>query len=162
MANKSYKFKNHQMFVMAVKKYGRIKDFSDKSTIPLNAMTRYLNNSEVTINKENVIKITSTLDIPVDVLFEDYAMRYKTRNTNPANNNTQDKSNLIISEEIICGLKKNIQDRLSICHSRVYVNEIMKTIDELVIESSYLGVNVKEVNKEEFIVSAITKRRSEK
>jgi hypothetical protein len=159
MAEKVYKFIDHEKFKSLVKtRFGNIDKFAKASGIPDNAVSKYFNDDNISIFRKNADKICLTLKVKLEDTFIEEDVKYRTRQV--ISDNQQDKSNIIVSEEIIVGLKKNICDRLLLLHSKCYVNEISAILDELIIEASYLGVNCKEVNKEKFIVSAITKRRS--
>jgi len=151
-----YKFKNHKLFLNEIKKYKNLSTFSLACDIHMTLITRYVTGNQAII-KDNAIAIAQTLRIPFDELFE--LTNVKKKDQTKKKVKEQEKSNFEISEEIICGLKKKIEDRLLITHSKSYVNEIISVIDELVIEASYLGVNCREDNTHAFIVNAITKRR---
>jgi len=159
MAEKVYKFKDHEKFKSLVKtKYGNLTKFARASDIPENAMSKYFNDEHISIYRKNADKICLTLKVDIDKMFNEEDREYRTKHI--VSENQMDKTNIIVSEEIIMGLRKNICDRLLLLHSKCYVNEISAILDELIIEASYLGVNCKEVNKEKFIVNAITKRRN--
>jgi len=153
-----YKPKDIDKFRLDVKSKGGQNKFSKLSGICSNQIYRYIKENS-SIMKENAIIISNLLNVNFDEYFElvnvkensEYLVLFE-----------KDKSDLAISEEMICGLKLNIENRLLITHSKQYVNEIMKIVDDLIIESSYLGVHRTQAHKEKFIVDSITKRRNTK
>lgn len=78
-----------------------------------------------------------TKDVPLDILAE----AYKTE-----------------SEEVIMGLVGNIENRLSTTLTQQTVTEIIQTVNDLIIESTYLGV-MAERNKNSGFVERAMKRR---
>lgn len=78
-----------------------------------------------------------TKDIPLDRIVE----QYKTE-----------------SEEVIMGLVGNIENRLSTTLTQQTVTEIIQTVNELIVESTYLGV-MAERNKNSGFVERAMKRR---
>lgn len=78
-----------------------------------------------------------TKDVPLDIFME----AYKTE-----------------SEEVIMGLVGNIENRLSTTLTQQTVTEIIQTVNDLIIESTYLGV-MAERNKNSGFVERAMKRR---
>lgn len=62
------------------------------------------------------------------------------------------------SEEVIMGLVGNIENRLSTTLTQQTVKEIIQTVNDLIIESTYLGV-MAERNKNSGFVERAMKRR---
>ena len=153
-----YKFRDKNKFIKSVKEFGVMNSFAQKCDIHLTQMKRYII-EDSNIEKTSALKIANALNVEFDEMFE--YVKIKSNNSRKHSGvKEQEKSNFQISEEIICGLKKKIEDRLLISHSKNYVNEIISVIDDIVIESAYLGVNSREDNTHQFIVNAITKRRN--
>lgn len=151
-----YKPKDIVKFNEDVKSLGGQKKFATLVNIYPSQIYRYLKENTA-ISKENVIIIAKALNVKLDEYF--YELNIK-ENSEYKRTDVKDKSDIIVSEENICGLKLNIENRLLITHSKTYVNDIMKIVDELIIESAYLGVHCSKSNKEAFIVKSITKRRT--
>lgn len=62
------------------------------------------------------------------------------------------------SEILITGLKRNIENRLLITHSKAFVRDIMYTIDELIKESSFFGLECQKNNMEHIVLGAMKRR----
>lgn len=60
------------------------------------------------------------------------------------------------------GIRNNIQKRLSVCHSIEFVNEVLQSIDDLVLESQYYGVEKCKLNETGEILEKIKKKRTGK
>lgn len=71
----------------------------------------------------------------------------------------KDVSYMQLAEQIIMGLKLNIENRLLISHSKSFVKEILDLVDQIAIESAYLGVQSQKDGVASFIVNAAQKRR---
>lgn len=153
-----YKFKDKKLYFDYIKKIGSQTKVANQTGICLNTISKYASN-DCAIIKSNAITLAKVMEKDFDKLFIEVNVKanstYKIRED-------RDKTDYQISEEIITGLKRKIEDRLSIQHSKTYVNEILSVVDELVIESSYLGVNSALNKKHAFIVKAITQRRMTK
>ncbi len=93
--------------------------------------------------------LSDLIDMPIDTVFE-----ADSRPIIP-----QDITYLELSEHIITGLKRNIQSRLLVCNGKLLVDDIMELIDEIIKESSYLGVEAQKNNAADFIIKAAQKRR---
>ena len=151
-----YKFKDKKVYYDYIKKIGSQTKVANLTGICINTISKYASN-DCAIIKSNAITFAKVMEKDFDKLFIEVNVK---ANSTYKQREDRDKTDFQISEEIIMGLKKNIQDRLEITHTRPYVNDIMKVIDELVIESSYLGVNSALAKKHAFIVKAITSRRN--
>ena len=158
---KYFKFKDKVRFVDEVKKFGIYKEFCKQSNIHINTLTRYMN-EDIAVIKLNAMSMCKTLKIPFEEMFDEVNVKQDYYNQYQTVKFDRDKTDLIVSEEIICGIKLNIENRLSASHSKEFIKDISKLIDDIVIESSYLGVNSCKNGSEQFIVNAITKRRTEK
>ena len=118
--------------------------FSRKSNISNQALYNAKNRGGIS---ERFVKMLSeytgisidewTKDVPLDILAE----AYKTE-----------------SEEVIMGLVGNIDNRLSTTLTQQTVTEIIQTVNDLIIESTYLGV-MAERNKNSGFVERAMKRR---
>lgn len=157
---KWYKPKDFVKFKEDVNNFGGQKKVSIATGITTNQIYRYVTEGSAMIT-ENAIKIAGALNVKLEDYFELVNVKEGVKYV-VESKNERDKTDMIVSEEIICGLKRKIEDRLLVSHSEIYVKEIMKVVDQLVIESSYLGVHCKENGKEKFILNAIAKRRNEK
>lgn len=74
-----------------------------------------------------------------------------------------DRSFYTLAEEVIMGLKNNIVVRLeSQRHTQVYIQEIIDVVDNIIIESAYLGRELTKDKKDDKIIMAIAKRRNNK
>lgn len=62
------------------------------------------------------------------------------------------------SEDVLMGLKRKIEARLSTTHSNGFIQEIMGTVDDIIIESSYFGVNCQKNGMDNMIYNAVKKR----
>lgn len=151
-----YKFKDKKVYYDYIKKIGSQTKVANLTGICINTISKYASN-DCAIIKSNAITFAKVMEKDFDKLFIEVNVK---ANSTYKQREDRDKTDFQISEEIIMGLKRKIEDRLSINHSKTYVNDILSVIDELIIESSYLGVNSKTNNKHKFIVDAITKRRS--
>lgn len=101
------------------------------------------------IKKENAIKLCEIEGIELDVGFTHC----------PPITFEKDVTNLQLSEQIICGLKNNLETKLRVSHNQHYVNQLLELVDEIIKEASYLGVIATKEKKEDFIVKAIQRRR---
>ena len=101
------------------------------------------------IKKENAIKLCEIEGIELDEGFTHC----------PPITFEKDVSNLQLSEQIILGLKHNLETKLRVMHNQHYVNQLLEIVDEIIKESSYLGVIATKEKKEDFIVKAIQVRR---
>ena len=101
------------------------------------------------IKKENAIKLCEIEGIELDEGFTHC----------PPITFEKDVSNLQLSEQIILGLKHNLETKLRVMHNQHYVNQLLEIVDEIIKESSYLGVIATKEKKEDFIVKAVQKRR---
>lgn len=155
--NSLYKFKNHRVFIQKLEELGTIRKLADLTGIHFNQISTYVNNDDCALVGYNAIKIADALKIDFDELF--YYTKKK-QDIERLIKIDKDKSDFQVSEEIITGIKRNIEYKLSINHDQEYVKRIMALVDDLVIESSYLGVNCQRDNQADFIVKAIQKRRT--
>jgi len=103
------------------------------------------------IRKDSAIKLCSLNDIELDDAFTHQKPIVFER----------DVSNIELSEQIICGLKHNLEVKLRVMHNKLYVKELLLIVDDIIKESSYLGVIATKEKKEDFIVKAIQARRKE-
>lgn len=163
---KFYKFKDKWKFIESIKSYGSARAFAQAADMINSQVSRYVKDDTPIIDR-NAIKIANAMKVDFDSLFIETQAKYVGKPKTPPRVKRQyeksldkDKSDLIVSEEIIVGLKLKLEQKLLITHSKSYVNEIMDTVDELIIEAAYLGVHCKENHKEKFIVNSITKRRT--
>lgn len=118
---------------------------------------------------ENII--LNWLDEPVDfTITEEYAKRVMAYRNDPidmifSNTDAQvedvvrDKTYIEVSEELMVGLKENIRTRLSNCHTKPYIEEILNIVDNIIIESAYMGVQLERDKQAQFIVLAAQRRR---
>ncbi len=71
-----------------------------------------------------------------------------------------DRTFYALAEEIIMGLKEKIYTRLaSQGHSRDFINEIIDVVDNIIIESAYLGRELTKEKRDDLIVKSIIARR---
>jgi hypothetical protein len=152
-----YKFKDHKLFLNEIQRYGTLKNFALACDINVVQIGTYVNNDECSLIGDNAHAIANTLRVNFDELF---ILSKQKQIIERIIKIDKDKSDLEVSEEIITGIKRNIEHRLSITHDKEYVKRIMDLVDDLVIESSYLGVNCQRDDKADFIVKAIQKRRT--
>jgi hypothetical protein len=103
------------------------------------------------IKKENAIKLCEIENVELDKSFTH----------SPPIAFEKDVSNLQLSEKIICGLKHNLEVKLRVMHNQLYVKELLVIVDDIIKESSYLGVIATKEKKEDFIVKSVQKRRKE-
>ena len=71
----------------------------------------------------------------------------------------RDLTNTQLSEQMINGFKANIVKRLSVTHSKMFIDEIIKLVDDIIEESCYLGIECQKLGKTDFIKKKIYKRR---
>lgn len=71
----------------------------------------------------------------------------------------RDLTHTQLSEQMINGFKNNISKRLLVTHSKMYVDEIMLLIDNIIEESCYLGIECQKLGKTDYITKKIYKRR---
>ena len=71
----------------------------------------------------------------------------------------RDLTNTQLSEQMINGFKLSIIKRLSITHSKLFVDEIISIIDNIIEESCYLGIECQKLGKTDYIKKKIYKRR---
>lgn len=64
-----------------------------------------------------------------------------------------------LSEQIMNGLKLAISKRLGTMHTPTYINEILKIVDEIIVEACYLGIEMVKHKDEEDVQKAIELRR---
>lgn len=152
-----YKFKDHKRFLEEIQRFGTIKNFGIACDIHINQLSTYVNNDECGLIGENARAIAQALRVDFDELF---ILSKKKQVIERLIKIDKDKSDFQVSEEIITGIKRNIEHKLSINNDKEYVKRIMALVDDLVIESSYLGVNCQRDNQADFIVKAIQKRRT--
>ena len=69
---------------------------------------------------------------------------------------------VVVGERMIVGLRSNILKRIEVSHSYQFVNEVMGLVDDLIIESSYLGVVIERKKASSFIENAVIKKVMEK
>ena len=62
------------------------------------------------------------------------------------------------SERVLMGLKENISKRLSM-HSLPFINEIQDIVNQIIIESSYLGVIANKSGQSDFVLNAVRRRQ---
>lgn len=152
-----YNFKDHKRFLHEIQRFGTLKNFALACDINVVQIGTYVNNDECGLIGDNAHAIAQTLRVDFDELF---ILSKKKQVIERLIKIDKDKSDFQVSEEIITGIKRNIEHKLSINNDQEYVKRIMALVDDLVIESSYLGVNCQRDDQADFIVKAIQKRRT--
>ena len=64
-----------------------------------------------------------------------------------------------LSEEILIGLKNNVSKKLEM-HTLPFINDVQSIVNQIAIESAYLGIIAVKAGNTKFIEDAIIKRRS--
>lgn len=134
------------IFENEIKKYGNINTIHSKSKI--NKDILYSLQKGGYCKKLNAERISSFLGYKIEDLFI-IENEYR----------TNEISDYELSEKIILGLIANVEKRLLVTNSKLFVNEIIEIIKEIVIESSYMGRNAHRDKQSGFIEIAVSKRR---
>lgn len=64
-----------------------------------------------------------------------------------------------LSEQIVNGLKSSIRKRLSVTHTKTFIDEIILIVDEIITEACYLGIEMVKHKDEQDVQEAIEQRR---
>lgn len=68
-------------------------------------------------------------------------------------------SDFKLSEEILVGLKNSLSKKLEM-HTTPFINDVQSIVNQIAIESAYLGIIAVKAGNTKFIEDAIIKRRS--
>lgn len=98
-------------------------------------------NGDSEVSPKYINPLCEFLKVDKDVLFETLDLSML----------EQGETQFQLSENVIVGIKRNIEFRLKPFHTRDYINGIMKLIDQIVVESAWLGVYSNEQGVSEFI-----------
>lgn len=72
----------------------------------------------------------------------------------------KDYTHLQLSEQMLNGFKAKIATRLSVTHSKPFVDEIIDTIDDIIEEACYLGIECQKNKRTDYILKRVFKRRN--
>lgn len=157
-APRYYKFRDWELFNKEIKRYKTIETMALALGLHKGSISRYLNNPDVIIEAVTAKQISQALRIDFDKLFQ--SVKVSKNRSDPNNINKKDEEELEISEKILVGLKENIKKRLMITHDITYTNQILRIIDDIIIEASFLGVVSEREKNSDYIINAIGKRRN--
>jgi len=125
----------------------KIKDFA--KTIGVTPATIYNAKGGMYVSNETAKRISEYSGVPMNELCEETSQVV----------DYTDETALDLSEVIIMGLVRKITKRLEVNHTQNYIDEIVKVVNEIIIEASYFGVEAHKANQHDIIRRAVKKRR---
>lgn len=129
-----------------ISKYQTYKMVSYASKIELKEVTKIFKNNKVKLEHAKIL--CELMNVEFDEGFSKTTIFLEREPTH-----TQ------LSEQMINGFKANIVKRLSVTHSKMFIDEIIKVVDDIIEESCYLGIECQKLGKTDFIKKKIYKRR---
>ena len=149
-----YKY-NREMLIDLVLQYESTMALAKASDVNYNTMYLLVEDKygRSLVSEEVAVKLAELRGVPFDEMF---TLTPKVKHINES----QELTYMALSERILVGLKANIEKRLSTTHSASYVNDIIKLVDDIIVEAAYLGVCSERDKQSDYICKKVQRRRS--
>ena len=117
-----------------------LKEISEGTGLDYKYMMKVAN-GDAEVSPKYIEPLCKFLNVDKKVLFEELDLSML----------EQGETQFQLSENVIVGVKRNIENRLKPFHTRNYIDNIMELIDRIVVESAWLGVYSNEQGVSDFI-----------
>lgn len=158
-----------EKFRQLIKEFGNASHFSKKSGMILSQVSGIQTGRVKTISPMNVERIALVSGLPRNkfMIIENGEMvaSNEAPGAKKVAHDTEEPTKKYVPlfledcDKTITGLKRKIEQRLLVSHSIEYVIAIMETVDDIIKESSYFGLECAKHGADSIVMNAVQKRR---